>query len=80
MVRLTREGPEVVSRVYRAADYESTIHLRRVAVRRSTHLFNQDSEGWNYYVVIRYASGEVVAWTGMHGILIEREADDGPLH
>lgn len=75
VVRLTREGPHVVSRVYRAADYKTTTDLRRVAVRRSTQLLNQDSGGWNYYVVIRYASGEIVAWTGMHSFLCERKAE-----
>jgi hypothetical protein len=72
VVRHTNTGPQVVSRVYNADDYKDTTELRRVAVRRSTQLLNEDRDGWNYYVVIRYAGGEVVVWTGMHSILCER--------
>lgn len=82
VVRLTTDGPQVVSRVYSTDDYETpsneaaTSKLRRVAVRRATQLLNQDHGGWNYYVVIRYASGQLVAWTGMHSILCERDGDE----
>jgi hypothetical protein len=76
VVRLNREGPEVVSRVYRLADYDGTVALRRVAIRRATQLLNADQEGWNYYAVVRYPEGAgFVAWTGMHSILAE--ADQG---
>ena len=72
VVRLNRLQPEVVSRLYRLADYADTRELRRVAVRRSTQLLNADREGWNYYAVIRYpGAGGYVAWTGMHSILTE---------
>lgn len=77
VVRFTNEGPEVVSRQYRIADYATTTDLRRVAVRRATQLLNEDRDGWNYYVVVRYASGQVVAWSGMHSILAERDAKGG---
>lgn len=71
VVRLTTQGSEAVSRVYRASDYDSSTTLRRVAVSRATRLLNQDQGGWNYYSVIRYPGGELVAWTGMHSILAE---------
>jgi hypothetical protein len=71
VVRLGADGPQVVSRVYRTEDYRTTRELRRVAVRRSTQLLNGDQEGRNHYVAIRYATGQVVIWTGMHSILVE---------
>lgn len=76
VVRLTRDSAEVVSRVYDVADYDTTTDLRRVAIRRSTQLLNGDHEGWNYYVVIRYVTGQIVVWTGMHSILTERDGDE----
>ena len=69
IVRLDRDGPHVVSRVYFAADYKDTTTLRRVAITRCTRIMNSDHEGWNHYVVIRYKTGELVVWTGMHSIL-----------
>jgi len=71
VIRLVADGPQVASRIYRTEDYKTTRDLRRVAVRRATQLLNEDREGRNYYVAIRYPSGQVVVWTGMHGILIE---------
>ncbi len=75
VIRLARREPQIVSRVYRAENYEDTTELRRVAVRRSTQLLNGDQSGWAYYVAIRYATGRVVIWTDMHSILIEEGTD-----
>lgn len=71
IIRMSRMGAEPVSRVYPASDYDSTQRLRRVAVTRMSRLLNADQAGWNYYSVIRYAGGELVAWTGMHSVLAE---------
>lgn len=76
VVRYTNEGPQIVSRAYNADDYETTVELRRVAVRRSTQLLNDDTQGWNHYVVARYATGKVVVWTGMHSILCEQDGEN----
>jgi hypothetical protein len=74
VVRLSQDGPSVISRVYRTKDYKTTKDLRRVAIRQMTRAMNQDCSGCNHYVVIRYADGSLVAWTGMHSLLAEAAA------
>lgn len=74
IVRLGTDGkPEVVSRLYKRADYDSVRAMRRVGHSQATRAINRDCV--NYYVVEQFGSGLVV-WTGPSSILIQRGAED----
>ena len=64
--RAARTAPQVVSRLYPRASYDTPRTMRRVGWSQATRRLNSDCA--NYYVVERHAEGLVV-WSDMHAIL-----------